>query len=511
MAKFWATEVAENIIKKHGKKLTVATGISPSGPIHIGNMREVLTADFVVRELRKQGAEVRFIYIEDNFDRLRKLYPYLPKSFEKYIGWPLVKIPDPVGDCHKSYAQHFIDPFFKVIDKLGIQVEKFSAYKMYDDGFYTDHIVKSFKRKKEIIKILEEVSQRKIADDWSPYNPLCEKCGKIDEAKVTRVDLENHKVDYKCSCGHIGSADFSRAEGKLVWRVDWPARWNKFPVSVEPFGKEHATVGGSYDTGKEICEKIFQSQAPFPIPYDLVYLRGFKGGKMSSSLGNVISADEFLQVVPPEIMRYMFARVKYNKPFYFDMGTGLIQLVDEFNALTDKYKKNDATEEEKAIYETCHITSNNGKHIQIPFKHLMTTIQAAQGNQEEIKRILERTGYKTDKTISEQVERGKLWLEKYAPENFKFQIQEKVPNVKLNELQIKLLHQLATDLENKSWEAEDFHNYIYNQGKSLGLKPKETFESVYLALLGKSSGPKAGWFVLLLDKDFVVKRFNEIK
>ncbi len=511
---YWAQDVAKKIIKERGKKLIIATGISPSGHIHIGNMREVLTADLIRRELERQGAKVEFIYIADDFDRLRKLYPFLPADFKKYIGWPLSAIPDPKGDKAKSYAQRFLDPFLEVLDDLGITYKMFSATKMYKQGFFTDRITIALKNNNEIKKILEDISQRKMPKDWLAYNPYCNKC-KTDNTKVIEQDLKNHRVKYECTCGNVGWSDYSHGEGKLAWRVDWPARWSKIPVDVEPYGKEHATVGGSYDTGKAICEKIFKSKAPFGIPYDLLYLKGSKG-KMSSSLGNVISAQDMLKIVPAEILRYMFARVPYNRELKFDPGMELLQLVDEYARLEQKCKDGEANNAEKAIYEACQIKRNGKSVPEVPFKHLINTVQAAQGNEKEIKRILSSTDHKDalddEKLLKEQIERVKNWLKNYAPENIKFSVQKELPkNIKLSNEQIKLLHLLADDIKNKDFDSEKLHNHIYESGKKLGLKPKQTFEAIYLVILGKSSGPKAGWFLNILDKDFVVKRFKEIK
>ena len=512
-ANYWAAEVAKEIIKERGKNLTIATGITPSGHIHIGNMREVLTADLVRRELEKLGAKVRFIYITDDFDRLRKLYPFLPKNFEKYIGWPLSKIPDPKGDRSKTYAQRFLEPFLKVLDNLGISYEKISATNMYARGFFTDKIKAVLKNKTKIKKILKDISGRKMPDDWFPFNPLCAKCGKIDEAKIIKEDLENNKVKYKCSCGKTGWADFSKGEGKLAWRVDWPARWSAIPVDVEPYGKEHATVGGSFDTGKAICEQIFKHKAPFGIPYDLLYLKGSQG-KMSSSLGNVISAGELLEVVPPEILRYMFARINYSRELKFDPGMGLLQLIDEYTRLEQRYKEKNATSVENAIYEACQIRREGKSISAVPFRHLINTVQAAQGNIDEIKRILKNTGHQqaleNNKLLTEQINRVKNWLEKYAPENIKFTVQEQIPKIQLSDKQKELLSILAKDLKNKGWQAENLHNHIYELGKQLGLKPKQTFEPIYLSILGKTSGPKAGWFINILDRDFIIDRFDSI-
>ena len=53
--KHWADEIAGEILKTPGPH-EISTGISPSGEIHIGNLREVITADVVYRALVTGGA-----------------------------------------------------------------------------------------------------------------------------------------------------------------------------------------------------------------------------------------------------------------------------------------------------------------------------------------------------------------------------------------------------------------------------------------------------------------------
>ena len=82
---FWADAIADQIIKQKGEKdeYVCASGITPSGQVHIGNFREVITTDMVVRALRDKGKKVRFIYSWDDFDRFRKVPKGVDKSYEK--------------------------------------------------------------------------------------------------------------------------------------------------------------------------------------------------------------------------------------------------------------------------------------------------------------------------------------------------------------------------------------------------------------------------------------------
>src|SRR5437867_9870145 len=93
----WADVLAEELSKR-GSRHTLATAITPSGPIHVGNMREVLTTEFVHRGLEKLGCDSELIYIGDTYDPLRKVYPFLDKAaYEPHVGKPLCDIPCPCG------------------------------------------------------------------------------------------------------------------------------------------------------------------------------------------------------------------------------------------------------------------------------------------------------------------------------------------------------------------------------------------------------------------------------
>jgi lysyl-tRNA synthetase class 1 len=206
----WADVIAEDVLAK-GKKHTVASGITPSGAIHIGNMREVVTADAIYRALVDKGADVRLIYIADTCDPLRKVYPFLPKEYEDHVGKPLSEIPCPCGS-HKSYAEHFLLPFIEALHTLGIKPEVYRADELYKQGKYVEAIKKALVNRDAIAKILSEVSGREIEPDWNPFNPICTECGRLTATKVTGFDIEKETVDYVCKCGKSGAASMRGGE-----------------------------------------------------------------------------------------------------------------------------------------------------------------------------------------------------------------------------------------------------------------------------------------------------------
>ena len=71
----WAREVALRIIRERPNEevYTVASGVSPSGYVHIGNFREIATPYLVAQELKKLGKKVRYILSFDEYDSVVEL------------------------------------------------------------------------------------------------------------------------------------------------------------------------------------------------------------------------------------------------------------------------------------------------------------------------------------------------------------------------------------------------------------------------------------------------------
>ena len=193
-AKHWADEVADQV-RVADRATVVSTGISPSGEIHIGNMREVVTGDAVFRAIRDRGVPVRFNYVCDNFDPLRKVYEFLdPQTYEPLVGKPLSEIRCPCGD-HRSYAEHFLEPFLDALERLGIGVEVERADEMYKSGRMTPYILQALEARDQIAAILSELTGKQVEPSWSPFNPWCPGCGRINSATVVGFSAERETVD----------------------------------------------------------------------------------------------------------------------------------------------------------------------------------------------------------------------------------------------------------------------------------------------------------------------------
>ncbi|MDE0227950.1 MAG: hypothetical protein OXJ62_03755, partial [Spirochaetaceae bacterium] len=122
----WADQAAERIIRQRGDRTryVVASGVAPSGSVHFGHLREVMSTELVARALRDRGKQVRFIYSWDDYDVFRKVPVNLPRQDElaRHLRKPVVDVPDPFGAAD-NFAAGFEHSLEQVLPRLGITPE----------------------------------------------------------------------------------------------------------------------------------------------------------------------------------------------------------------------------------------------------------------------------------------------------------------------------------------------------------------------------------------------------
>jgi len=259
--------------------------------------------------------------------------------------------------------------------------------------------------------------------------------------------------------------------------------------------------------------------------------------KMPSSKRLVVSASDMLEVMPPEVLRYLIIRTKPEKRIQLDPGQLLLTLVDEYERLRTQFREKDPSLGifERRIYELSRLTSIY--QSKIPFKQMTTIYQVARGDFERILKIVKHSGFSTEneKCIKELTDNVSKWLEIYAPPFVKFNVKEKVPvqAATLSELQKAFLSAFAALIETRGKisgevkiSGKEYHMLVYSakeDGSELNRRMEEKlntqvppkmdyrdlFKAIYISILGQSSGPKAGWFLSSFEKEFLVKRFEE--
>ncbi|MDD5699740.1 MAG: lysine--tRNA ligase [Candidatus Nanoarchaeia archaeon] len=494
---FWADEVAEQIIKEKGKKkeYVCAAGITPSGIVHIGNFREVITTDLVVRALREKGKKVRFIYSWDDYDRFRKIPADLPdaKKYEQYLGLPLSEVPSPFND-KKNYAGHFEDEAEKALKETGISPEFIRQNEMNKKCKYASLIKTALEKNNEIKRILNKYREEPLGKDWLPLELYSTKTGK-DDTEI--LDVKGYNIAYKDSTGFKETFDFRKKGAvKLKWRVDWPARWFYEKVDFEPGGIDHSVEGGSYTTAKEIVKKVFGFEPPVYQFYDWVQIKG--GINMHSSLGNAIKISAVSEIYEPEILRYFFVSSRPNKGLQISFDNDVIKLYDEYDDLENRYYEKLVDLRERRIYELSQTGKiPKQKPNRTSFRHLATLIQT--GKTEEL-----------NAESKKRAEKVKNWLDKYADGDMKFTVREKV-EIKLDKKQKEALIALRKILETKEINEDELTAEIFSICKAVDIGNKEFFEGAYGAIIGETRGPRLASLILSMGKKKIIKLLGQIK
>jgi lysyl-tRNA synthetase class 1 len=505
----WADEIAEQVIKefKNKKEYVCAAGISPSGTIHFGNFREVMTVELVTKALKDLKKKVKFIYSWDDFDRFRKSPANVPKSFDKYIGMPYSKIPDP-SKCHKSYAEHFEKEFEESLIPFKIKPEFIRQTEKYENCIYANEIKFIMNKRDEIKKILDKYRKEPLPKNWYPLTIYCEKC-KYDFTKVTAYDGK-YSIEYECACGYKNKINFSK-KGivKPFWRIEWPMRQIFEGVNFEPGGKEHSTPGGSRTTAKELIENIWKKKAPIYRMYDFIILKGV-GGKMAGSIGNIITLKQVLEIYEPEIIKYFFASTRPNKEFFISFDLDVIKNYEDFDSLEKDYFNKKINKKQKRIYELSCIEKIKGKPIEIPFRHLTTLLQIYQHDPNKIKKFYKIKNNFDKKRLETRAKCAKNWLEKYAPPEFKFNIQEKVSYTP-NEKEKKALKLLKKALETKKFNENTLFKEFYNICQETEISPKEFFKAAYKVVINKERGPKLATLILAATPERITNILKQVK
>lgn len=501
---YWANRIVEEIINSgeyktnsgEYKHYKVDDMFTPSGFAHIGSLRGPIIHDLVYKSLREKDQEAVFTYVFNDFDSLDGIPPGL-EHLSKYLGFPLRKVPSP-KENYESFAHFFTEDFKSVLLKLDVKPQFLSSWDLYHEGKFDEVIKIALDNAEKIQDIYQEVSgSKKKEKGWLPFQAICAKCGKLGTTIVYKWDGKD--VSYKCEpemvkwaegCGHEGKVSPFGGTGKLPWKVDWPAHWKVLGVTIEGAGKDHASAGGSYDIAMEICKEVFNYPRPYKFAYEF-FLVG--GRKMSSSKGVGLQAKEFVETFPPDIVRFLFTRVDYRQAIDFN-PIGTMAVPDLF----DEYDRAQAQRGGSVFLPRFRDVAN---YLQLPNIDIKQKFGELKGSP---------LSPKEQRTLKEREECARIWLGKYAPEEYKFSFSKSLPDAAkdLTDVQKEYLERVG-DLMRKEWSAEELQLELYSLAKELDLGTKEAFAAIYLSFTGKAYGPRAAWFLLQYPKEKVVKRLEE--
>ncbi|WP_245870859.1 lysine--tRNA ligase [Asanoa hainanensis] len=550
MARFADEVIVEADKRAPGKPIVCASGLSPSGPVHLGNQRELMTPHLVADEIKRRGREVRHILSWDDFDRFRKVPGGIDPSWAEHIGKPLTAVPAPAGSDYPNWAEHFKAPLVEAMGKLGIEVTAISQTAMYTSGAYRGQILHAMSQRAKIDEVLGRYRTKKKAgkaltnpdevaaaegsgaaseDDggtasgYYPYKPYCQDCGK-DTTTVTAYDDATTALTYTCACGHSETVLLSEFNyGKLVWKVDWPMRWAYEGVVFEPSGVDHSSPGSSFVVGSQLVREIFDAEPPIGPMYAFVGIKGM--AKMSSSRGGVPTAADALEIMEPPLLRWLYARRRPNQSFDIAFDQEVQRLYDEWDGLTTRVENGTASTGDLAAYGRSAATAAGPLPLTprpVPYRTLASIVDITTGNDDQTLRIL-RDLDPADPVKDLDETRPRLdcasnWVRTQLTPDERTRVREEPDAVLLDGLdddQRRSLAMLRAGLQDH-WSLDGLTTLVYGVPKQmLGLpadvKPtpelkvaqRSFFALLYRLLIGKETGPRLPTLLLATGADRV--------
>ncbi|MDH3501551.1 MAG: lysine--tRNA ligase [Nitrosopumilus sp.] len=493
--------------------LRVESGLGASGVPHIGSLGDAIRAYGVKLALENFGYKSELIAYSDDLDGLRKIPEGFPDSLQEHLAKPVSLIPDPFG-CHESYGMHMSSILLDGLDKTGIAYEFRRAIDTYKKGLLKEQIHIILKNSIKIGgKISELVGQEKY-QKFLPYFPVCANCSRLYTAESFEYLESERKVRYKChdaeigskiikGCGHEGEADITKDLGKLAWKVEFAARWAAFDIRFEAYGKD---IMDSVKVNDWISDEILNYPHPHHVKYEMFLDKG--GKKISKSLGNVVTAQKWLEFGDPKsILLLLYKRITGARELGFE---DIPSLMNEYNELEDvffgriKVDNQAKLIKSKGLYEYVNLL-DPPKETSTHVNYRLLVELAKIFKENRIERVMKKLlDYGVIKNPEPRIEKLIELAGNFADQ---FDQQEKT-EIDLNDSSKKALKTLSETLGAEE-EPEDIQNTIYQIAKSNNIQPKEFFKILYQIILGTSRGPKIGPFISDIGRKQVAKNLLE--
>lgn len=518
----WALEEAKKLIEKYPDKeeFVIASGVSPSGFIHIGNFREIVTTFFVGKELENLGKKVRFILSFDDFDRFRKVPNGMPESYSQYIGMPYTSIPSPFSE-NKTYAQEMEERFIEELSRLDIHPETILQTEQYKSGRYDEKIKLAMKRRKDIFDIMSKYKTQDFSEeDRNNYYPIslyCEECSK-DSTTILDYNEITGDLEYKCSCGHHHIQNINKCGNvKLQWKVDWPMRWQQEGVIFEPGGRDHSAENGSFVVSKEIANQIFNYDAPSYVAYDFIGIKG-GNGKMSSSTGNVLTLTDLLAVYDKNLILWFYAKNKPNHQFNIALDDDVLRAYAEYDRMVKAYFEGKLDDRNASILS---LTGVNKNYLNNPnFGYIANFLPMVSYNEEALGKLLSKENIDCSTIyFKNRLLRARCWLEKYN--NSKINVSDEFNQEFYDTLtceEKEWLKMTISVLKNEYNSTQELQTDLYaivktdnDNPKELKARQKRYFQIIYNLILGQNSGPKMGLLLSAMDYELIVSKLQNEK
>ncbi|HNU96449.1 MAG TPA: cysteine--tRNA ligase [Candidatus Paceibacterota bacterium] len=283
--------------------------------LHIGNMRTYLFFDFVVKYLRSKGIKIEYLQnITDVDDKI------IEKAKKEKTSWKEIakKFERIYHENEKSLGITSVSKYARatlyikeIVDQVKRLLEKGFAYEIKKDGVYFDvpkfkDYGKLSKRKVEsaddgVSRIDESINKKNKADFCLWKYSHTKNAPKGNTNASTRIDKEP-------------SWETSIGKGRPGWHIEDTAITEKY------FGPQYDIHGAGVDLKFPHHEAEIAQQESVSGKKPLVKIWMHVGAllsngqKMSKSLKNFITPNDFLKNYSPNVFRYMIFSHHYRSP-----------------------------------------------------------------------------------------------------------------------------------------------------------------------------------------------------
>ena len=514
-------------------------GISVSGRQHVGRLRgEIVLTNAVVNELKNRGYHATHSLILYTADPWKGKKAQLncfsdPEEARKYIDWRLIDVPDP-SNQYPSWVDYFWQAFGEPLPRFGQNIEIIRTHEFYQTEAMKNTVIELIQKKERVRNILNKYRKEKpFPENWIPFNPLCNHCNRIGTATALEVDLDEYRAHYYCNaCQKDDWSDMRR--GKLTWRLEWLAIWYTLNVHFEPYGKDHATVGGSRDSCIEVLETVLQHRGPYGFWNEWVgYSEGRTDlGDMTSSGFIGFTPTKWLKYSDVEVLKYIFLKPPPKRRIVLglDKIPNYIAEYDKAQRLYFELEPFDDEAELQTIRRSYEIVFYNKvpkyRGFQLDYSHAIILSQLVPASQEGTEKAIKKLQATEILTISptekikqhihNRLTQARNWVSDYAPPHLQISIPKQVSKnliAQIDEKMLNLVLDLTTKLASIKWTEEEIKQSMISLRENAKLSRKEMsrlFEILYNVFLGSPRGPRFAPFIAALDKEWVVARLKDV-
>ena len=486
------------------------TGYGPSGLPHIGTFGEVLRTSMVIKAFKNITDMPTKLYVfSDDMDGLRKVPQNIPNQdlIKENLEKPLSSIPDPF-EKFKCFSDHNNNKLVSFLKKFDFEFEFKSSTEHYKSGYFNEGLNSVLENYEKILEVILPTLGNERKETYSPFLPICINSGKVLQVRIEEINKKKKTIIYQ-DPDTLQKIETSIFDGncKLQWKVDWAMRWYVLGVDYEMNGKD---LIESFQLSSKI-NKIIGGRPPKNFTYELFLDQN--GEKISKSIGNGISVDDWLKFSPRQSLElFMFQNPTRAKRLYFDV---IPKMTDEFLRFSKEYSFVD--EEKKLESPLWFINNEKDQKVleNLSYNLILNLASVCNAETSEILwNFLENYYGKLNRKdfpfVEKLLEYGVIFYKTFVLPEKKYRKPTDIEIVGFKKL-IKMLEETDEKIE-----AEDIQTKIYDIGMSLEFeKLKDWFQSFYQVILGQDQGPRLGSFIKFygIEKtiDLLKDRINENK